>query len=50
MAISYRKLWKTLGDQNLKKTDLIEKIGLSSSTIAKLSQKWHSGGRFGSEA
>lgn len=38
MAISYRKLWKTLGDQNLKKTDLIEKVGLSSSTIAKLSQ------------
>lgn len=38
MAINYRQLWKTLSDQNLKKTDLIEKVGLSSSTIAKLSQ------------
>lgn len=38
MAISYRKLWKTLNDLNLKKTDLIGKVGLSSSTIAKLSQ------------
>lgn len=37
-AITYRKLWKTLADQNLKKTDLTEKVGLSSSTIAKLSQ------------
>ncbi len=38
MPISYRRLWKTLNDRNLKKTDLIEKVGLSSSTIAKLSQ------------
>lgn len=38
MAISYRKLWKTLNNLNLKKTDLIGKVGLSSSTIAKLSQ------------
>ena len=38
MAITYRKLWKTLADQNLKKTDLKEKVGLSFSTIAKLSQ------------
>ena len=38
MAVSYRKLWKTLSDQNMKKTDLIEVVGLSSSTIAKLSQ------------
>ena len=38
MAISYRRLWETLNDQNLKKTDLIGKVGLSSSTIAKLSQ------------
>lgn len=38
MAISYQKLWETLNEQNLKKTDLIGKVGLSSSTIAKLSQ------------
>ena len=38
MAITYRKLWKTLADQNLKKIDLKDKAGLSSSTIAKLSQ------------
>lgn len=38
MAISYCRLWKTLSDQNLKKTDLIAKVGLSSATIAKLSQ------------
>lgn len=38
MSTSYRKLWKRLADMNLKKTDLKEKVGLSSSTIAKLSQ------------
>ena len=38
MAVSYRNLWKTLNEQNLKKTDLKEIVGLSSSTIAKLSQ------------
>lgn len=38
MAISYRRLWKLLIDLDLKKTDLRTKAGLSSSTIAKLSQ------------
>ena len=38
MAVSYRNLWRTLNEQNLKKTDLIEMVGLSSSTIAKLSR------------
>lgn len=38
MSISYRRLWKLLIDLNLKKTDLRTKAGLSSSTIAKLSQ------------
>ncbi|MCQ4863546.1 DNA (cytosine-5-)-methyltransferase [Pseudoflavonifractor phocaeensis] len=38
MAINYRRLWKLLIDLNLKKTDLTVKAGLSSSTIAKLSQ------------
>lgn len=38
MAINYRRLWKLLIDLDLKKTDLTAKAGLSSSTIAKLSQ------------
>ena len=36
MAINYRRLWKLLIDKNMKKCDLQEKAGLSSSTIAKL--------------
>ncbi len=36
MAISYNGLWKLLIDKNLKKTDLIEDIGISSSTLAKM--------------
>ena len=36
MAISYNGLWKLLIDKNLKKTDLIEGIGISSSTLAKM--------------
>lgn len=38
MAISYRKLWKLLIDRDLKKSDLKAVVGLSSSTVAKLSQ------------
>ena len=34
--ISYNKLWHLMIDKNLKKTDLCEKAGLSSSTLAKL--------------
>ena len=36
MAVSYNGLWKLLIDKNLKKTDLIEGIGISSSTLAKM--------------
>lgn len=36
MAISYNGLWKLLIDKNLKKTDLIGGIGISSSTLAKM--------------
>ena len=36
MAISYNGLWKFLIDKKLKKTDLIEGIGISSSTLAKM--------------
>ena len=38
MAISYNGLWKILIDKNMKKMDLVEKIGISSSTLAKMSK------------
>ncbi|EMJ5512691.1 TPA: helix-turn-helix domain-containing protein [Clostridioides difficile] len=34
--ISYNPLWRTLINKNMKKTDLIELIGLSSATISKM--------------
>lgn len=36
MKISYNKLWKQLIDKNMKKQDLQNSAGLSSSSIAKL--------------
>lgn len=36
MAISYNGLWKLLIDKNMKKTDLMEQIGISSGTLAKM--------------
>lgn len=36
MAISYCGLWKLLIDKNMYKKDLIEKLGISSATIAKM--------------
>lgn len=38
MAISYNGLWKLLIDKNMKKVDLMEKIGISSSTVAKMTK------------
>lgn len=38
MAISYNGLWKLLIDKNMKKADLMEKVGISSSTVAKMSK------------
>lgn len=38
MAISYEKLFKVLENKNIKKIDLQKNIGLSSTTIAKLSK------------
>ena len=35
MRISYNKLWKMLIDQNMKKSDLREKAGISSASLAK---------------
>lgn len=34
--ISYKNLWKTLIDQGMKRTDLIAKAGISSSTLANM--------------
>lgn len=36
MAISYKKLWKLLIDKDLKKKDLRQMAGISSSSITKL--------------
>lgn len=36
MRISYNKLWKLLIDKNMKKSDLKERAGISSASIAKL--------------
>ncbi len=36
MKISYNGLWKQLIDHNMQKKDLIDKVGLSSTTIAKM--------------
>lgn len=38
MAISYNGLWKLLIDKNMKKADLMERVGISSSTVAKMSK------------
>lgn len=36
MAISYNGLWKLLIDKNMKKTDLLKRVEISSSTVAKM--------------
>ncbi|MGX7092204.1 helix-turn-helix domain-containing protein [Hutsoniella sourekii] len=36
MSFSYDKLWKKLIDENMNRTDLKLKIGLTSRTIAKM--------------
>jgi len=38
MSVCYKKLWKILIDKDMKKMDLVEKIGISSSTLAKMSK------------
>ena len=38
MSISYNGLWKLLIDKNLKKVDLMERLEISSSTIAKMTK------------
>jgi len=34
--ISYDRLWKTLIDRHMKKTELRDRIGISNATLAKL--------------
>lgn len=36
MHISYKKLWKLLIDRNMRKKDLCEMAGISSTSMAKL--------------
>ena len=36
MHISYKKLWKLLIDRDMKKKELAEKAGISSTSIAKM--------------
>ena len=38
MAVSYNGLWKLIIDKNMKKRDLIENLGISSSTVAKMTK------------
>ena len=40
MAANYNKLWKILIDRKMKKTDLIELAGVSTTTLAKLSKEY----------
>lgn len=41
MAVSYNKLWKLLIDKKMKKKDLIERSGVSKSTLAKMTHDEH---------
>lgn len=36
MAVSYNRLWKLLIDKNMKKVDMMDLVGISSSTVAKM--------------
>ena len=36
MTVSYNGLWKLLIDHNMKKMDLVDKMGISTSTLAKM--------------
>ena len=36
MAVSYNGLWKLLIDKNMKKVDMMNQVGISSSTVAKM--------------
>jgi DNA-binding Xre family transcriptional regulator len=38
MSVSYNGLWKLLIDKNMKKVDFTSKLGISSSTVAKMTK------------
>ncbi|WP_276620931.1 helix-turn-helix domain-containing protein [Syntrophomonas wolfei] len=38
MSVSYKKLWKLLIDKDMKKKDLREATGISTTSLAKLSK------------
>ncbi len=38
MLVSYNGLWKLLIDKNMKKIDLVDELGISSGTIAKMTR------------
>jgi DNA-binding Xre family transcriptional regulator len=41
MSVSYKKLWKLLIDKDMKKKDLCEKAGISSSSVTKMGKNGH---------
>ena len=41
MAVSYKKLWKLLIDNDIKKKDLRAKAGVSPATITKMGKNGH---------
>ena len=38
MQVDYKKLWKLLIDKEIKKSELVEKAGISANIVAKLSK------------
>ena len=38
MAVSYNGLWKLLIDKKMKKVDLMNRVEISSSTVAKMTK------------
>lgn len=38
MGVSYKKLWKILIDEDLNKTQMSEQVGISTSTLYKLTK------------
>lgn len=38
MGVSYKKLWKLLIDKDIKKTKMREEVGISTSTLSKLTR------------
>ena len=38
MAVSYKRLWKVMIDKDVNKTELCQKTGISSGTMAKMTK------------